>query len=66
MASDSFSVVHAEHLPSFKQIYRLIFKCAMFNRAYGRTLPFMKIKLFGFIFRRIYLKTLKLIQLFRK
>jgi len=55
MASDAFSLVHSEHLPAFKQICRLLFRCAMFNRAYGRTLLSLKIKPFGFDFRRIYL-----------
>jgi len=45
MASDVFNVVYAEHFPAFRQIYRLLIRCAMSNSAYGRTSSYPKIKL---------------------
>ena len=45
MASDVFNIVDTKHLPAFRQICGLFFRCAMSNLAYGRTLSYPKIKL---------------------
>ena len=49
MASDVLNIVHAEHFPALRQVCWLLFRCAMCNLAYGRTLSYPKIELFATI-----------------
>ena len=56
MASDVFDIEHAEHLPAFRQVSWLLFRCAMSNLANCRTLSYPNVKVLSAI-RRIKLLT---------
>ena len=56
MASDVLNIVHAKHLSAFRQVCRLLFRCAMADLAYCRTLSYPNVKLLSAI-KRIKLLT---------